>query len=160
MSVIDTATNTVVGSPMKLGVFATGVVVTPDEIPRLRRGVHRRTNWGRQNVGDRHGYQHGGGFPDEAWGLPDGVVVTPDGSRVYVSDRTFEGVWVIAIQPPKAPTRVKAVAGNFAATVSWVRPPSTYKVIDYKVLAYNAAGRSSASPALSRRRRCRARSRG
>ena len=124
MSVIDTATNTVVGSPMKLGVFATGVVVTPDGSRAFYvvGYTDEPTGAGRMSVIDT-GYQHGGGFPDEAWGLPDGGGGDPGWIPRLRVRPYLEGVWVIAIQPPKAPTRVKAVAGNYAATVSWVRPP-------------------------------------
>jgi YVTN family beta-propeller protein len=142
VSVIDTATNTVVVSPMTLGFFAEGVAVTPDGSRLNVVGyTDEPTGAGRMSVIDT-ATNTVLGSPMKLGDWLEGVVVTPDGSRVYVSDRTFEGVWVVAIQPPKAPTRVKAVAGNFAATVSWVRPPMTYKVIDYKVLAYDAAGRS------------------
>ncbi|MCU0296556.1 MAG: hypothetical protein MUD05_10955, partial [Candidatus Nanopelagicales bacterium] len=47
----------------------------------------------------------------------------------------YTGALLSLPQPPKAPTSVKAVAGTYAATVSWARPSSAYEVLDYKVLA-------------------------
>ena len=59
-----------------------------------------------------------------------------------VAPDDFTGALLSLPQPPKAPTSVKAVAGTYAATVSWARPSSAYEVLDYKVLAYDAAGKS------------------
>ena len=79
VSVIDTATNTVVAT-IPVGHGPDGVAVTPD-------GTHAyvANAGGQQCLGDRHGHQHGGGH-DPGGEFPDGVAVTPDGKHAYVTN--------------------------------------------------------------------------
>ena len=81
VSVIDTATNTVVGSPIPVGSFPFGVAVTPDGSKVYVTNARRQ-----HRIGDRHGDQHGGRPPIPVGVDPVGVAVTPDGSKVYVTN--------------------------------------------------------------------------
>ena len=65
VSVIDTATNTVVGTPIPVVNGPEGVAVTPGRETRLCREYSRR-----QCFGDRHSHQHGGGVPDRGGTRP------------------------------------------------------------------------------------------
>jgi YVTN family beta-propeller protein len=98
VSVIDTATNTVVGSPITVGRGPIGVAVTPDgsKVYVVNRGsktvlvIDTATN---TVVGSPIP------LPDEAGGFSGnfafGVAVTPNGSKVYVTDTTINAVSVI-----------------------------------------------------------------
>jgi YVTN family beta-propeller protein len=114
VSVIDTATNTVLGS-IPVGNNPFGVAVTPDG---SRVFV---TNFGGGSVtviDTATNTVVGSEIPVGAH--PDGVAVTPDGSRVFVTNNDTPGsVTVVAIQPPSAPGSVTATAGDAQMAVAW-----------------------------------------
>jgi YVTN family beta-propeller protein len=90
VSVIDTATNTVVGSPIAVGGAPAGVAVTPDgskvyvtnQLDNTVSVIATATNMvvGSPTVGD----------------TPACVAITPDGSKVYVTNANGNTVSVIA----------------------------------------------------------------
>ena len=65
VSVIDTATNTVVGSPIPVGIFPRAVAITPNGTQAYV--VNGELQHG---FGDRHGYQYGGRITDPGGVLP------------------------------------------------------------------------------------------
>jgi YVTN family beta-propeller protein len=80
VSVIDTATNTVVGSPILVGEFPYGVAVTPDGSKVYV------TNEGSNTVSViATATNTVVGSPIPVGASPNGVAVTPDGSKVYVT---------------------------------------------------------------------------
>jgi YVTN family beta-propeller protein len=93
VSVIDTATNTVVGSPITVGQIPVGAAVTPDgskvyvanSFDNTVSVIDTATNTVVTTIPV-------GGF----LATPRGVAVTPDGSKVYVTDRVSSTVSVIA----------------------------------------------------------------
>ena len=80
VSVINTATNTRRFPDHRRDLPGWGGGV-PGWVPRLRHQPRLR-----HGVGDQHGDQHGGRFPDPRRGPPVGVAVSPDGSRAYVTN--------------------------------------------------------------------------
>ena len=86
MSVIDTATNTVIGSPIPVGGSPYGVAVTPDgskvyvtnDLSNTVSVIDTTTNTVI-------------GTPIRVDVNPFGVAVTPDGSKVYVTNVGFPG---------------------------------------------------------------------
>jgi YVTN family beta-propeller protein len=116
--VIDTATNKVVGPPIKLGT-GTGplaVAVTPD-------GTHAyvaNSGTGTVSVIDTatNNVLTGPGFPIPVGTGPDGVAVTPDGTQVYVTNAGAGTVSVIATNhPPTVPPKVVATIPVSARSV-------------------------------------------
>jgi len=112
VSAIDTATNTVVGSPIPVGSQPTGVAVTPDGIRAYvtDRGVASvsviatATNALLATV--TVGLQ------------PIGVAVTPDGTRVYVANRSSNTVSVIATATDNVVATVKVGSAPFGVAVT------------------------------------------
>ena len=93
VSVIDTATNTVVAT-IAVGSRPSGVAVTPDgKHAYVANGIFLAR---RHGLGDRHGHQHGGGGhgPGGEFTLM-AIAVTPDGKHVYVVNFGSNNVSVI-----------------------------------------------------------------
>jgi YVTN family beta-propeller protein len=93
VSVIDTATNTVVGSPIPVGLSPLGVAITPD-------GAHAyvtNNSDGSVSVIDT-ATNTAVGSPIPVGGHPFGLAITPDGTRAYV-----------ALQFGPAPTTVSVI---------------------------------------------------
>ena len=88
VSVIDTATNTVVAT-IPVGVIPFGVAITPDGTRAYVANVS--SNY---RLGHRHRDQHRG-CDDTGWGIPRGVAITPDGTRAYVTNEGSNTVSVI-----------------------------------------------------------------
>ena len=89
VSVIDTATNTVIAT-IPVGSSPFGVAVTPDGSK-----VYVANDERQHGVGDRHGDQHGDRHRSPSASVPYGVAVTPDGSKVYVTNTGASTVSVI-----------------------------------------------------------------
>ena len=90
MTVIDTTTNTVVGTPIPVGNSPSGVGVDPT--------VHRAyvaNCWQQQRDGDRHDDQHRRGHPHPRGEQPRGVGVDPTVHRAYVANHSSNNVTVI-----------------------------------------------------------------
>src|SRR5215831_9495250 len=91
VSVIDTATNTVVGSPVPVGIEPWGVAVTPDGskvyVTDLSSNNVSVIDTATNTVV---------GSPIPVGSQPYGVAVTPDGSKVYVATIGEDTVSVIA----------------------------------------------------------------
>jgi YVTN family beta-propeller protein len=90
VSVIDTATNQEVGSPIPVGLGPFGIAITPDArtayVSNIDTGLVKAVDLGsRQVVGPPIGV--GGG--------PQGIAVTPDGSRAYVATNGGDQVALI-----------------------------------------------------------------
>src|SRR5215472_16940294 len=80
VSVIATATNTVVGLPIPVGLSPLGVGVTPD------RSKAYVTNHGSNTVSVIDTASNSVSATIPVGGSPFGVAVTPDGSKVYVAN--------------------------------------------------------------------------
>jgi YVTN family beta-propeller protein len=92
VSVIDTTTNTAIGSPITVGPFPLGVAVTPDGSTVYVTNHHSNTVSTIDTVTDTVS-----GTPISVGLSPFGVTVTPDGSTVYVTHETFLSGTVSAI---------------------------------------------------------------
>ena len=90
VSVIDTATNTVVGSPITVGVRPQGMAVTPDGSNVYVANIFDDT----VSVIDT-ATNTVVGSPINVAHFPFGVAVTPDGSNVYVANASSDTVSVI-----------------------------------------------------------------
>jgi YVTN family beta-propeller protein len=90
VSVIDTATNTVVGSPIAVGSAPTGVAVTPDG-HRVYVGNYNSSTVSVIDTATSTVI----GEPITVGNGPIGVAVTPDGRRVYVANYNPNNVSVI-----------------------------------------------------------------
>jgi YVTN family beta-propeller protein len=118
VSVIDTATNKVVGPPIALGT-GTGpvaVAVTPD-------GTHAcvaNTGTGTVSVIDTatNTVLTGPGFPIPVGTGPDGIAVTPDGTQVYVTNAGAGTVSVIATATNKSVATIPVSAGSVPGAVA------------------------------------------
>src|SRR5258708_26718037 len=83
VSVIDTATNTVIGSPIPVGPNPRAVAVTPDgsKVYITNLNFFASTVWVIATATDTVT-----GSPIPVGSFPVGVAVTPDGSKVYVAN--------------------------------------------------------------------------
>jgi YVTN family beta-propeller protein len=106
VSVIDTATNTVVGSPITVGTGPEGVAVTPDGSK-----VYVANLGGTVSVIDT-ATNTVVGSPMSGGTNPLGVAVTPDGSKVYVTNNFNGTVSVIATATNTVVGSPIAVGGN------------------------------------------------
>ena len=90
VSVFDTGTNQVVGSPIPVGLGPFGIAITPDG------GTAYVTNidTGEVKVIDTRTKQVVGS-PIMVGGGPEGIAITPDGSRAYVATNGGEKLAVI-----------------------------------------------------------------
>jgi YVTN family beta-propeller protein len=90
VSVIDTATNQVVGSPIPVGLGPFGMAITPDArtayVANIDVGLVKAIDVGTKQVA---------GTPIEVGGGPEGIAITPDGTRAYVATNGGERVAVI-----------------------------------------------------------------
>ena len=120
VSVIATATNTVVGSPITVGTNPVGVAVTPDGSKVYV------ANFGSNTVSVIDTATNTVvGSPITVGSNPEGVAVTPDGSKVYVANQNGGTVSVIA-------TATNTVVGSpitdFGAPVGVAVTPDGSKV--------------------------------
>jgi YVTN family beta-propeller protein len=86
VSVISTATNTVVGLPIPVGLSPLGLVVIPD------RSKVYVTNHGSGTVSVINSASNSVSATIPVSASPFGVAVTPDGSKVYVAHDTTPGI--------------------------------------------------------------------
>src|SRR5260370_28109663 len=84
VSVIDTATNTVIGSPIPVGPFPLGVAVTPDGSTVYVTNHHSNMVSVIDTVTDTVS-----GSPIPVGVFPFGVAVTPDGGKGYVANEKY-----------------------------------------------------------------------
>ena len=88
VSVIATATNTVVGSPIVVGIFPQGVAITPDGrfayIANFGSGTISVINTATNAVATI-----------SVGGSPEGIAITPDGNFVYIANQSNNAVSVI-----------------------------------------------------------------
>ena len=109
VSVIATATNTVIGSPIAVGSFSEGVAVTPDGSKVYV------TNEGSGTVSVIATASNTViGSPIAVGSDPFGVAVTPDGSKVYVANAGSNGVSVIATATNTVIAPIAVGSGPFA----------------------------------------------
>jgi YVTN family beta-propeller protein len=96
VSVIATATNTVVGSPIPVGSSPTGIAITPDGahvyVANLLDGTVSVIATATNTVVDTFPV----GSSSSGQSLPLGVAITPDGSHVYVANLAESEIDVIA----------------------------------------------------------------
>jgi YVTN family beta-propeller protein len=104
VSVIDTATDTVVGSPITVGTSPLGVAVTPDGRKVYVTNSNPFGSSGTVSVIDTT-TNTVVGSPITVGNFPVGVAVTPDGSKVYVANRS-------SASPSSASVSVIATATN------------------------------------------------
>jgi YVTN family beta-propeller protein len=110
VSVIDTATNTVIGSPIPVGRFPVGVAVTPDGSKVYV------TNYDANTVSVIATATNTviATIPVGFGSSPLGVAVTPDGSKVYVANRNGGTVSVIATANNTVLATIPVGGGLFA----------------------------------------------
>lgn len=119
VSVINAATNTVVGSPIPVGSLPRGVAVSPDG---TRAYV---VNYGSRSVSMINTATNAVvGSPIAVGSYPWGVAVSPDGTRAYVTNEGSRTVSALALRP-SPPTSVTAIAGDRQVTASWSAPSYT-----------------------------------
>jgi len=113
VSVISTATDTVVGSPIIVGLSPVGLAVTPDG-----RKVYVTANFfpgGPVSV-----INTGTGTVSTITGIdkPFGVVVSPDGRNVYVTDQTRASVVVIDAATDTIVRTISVGQGPFGVAIA------------------------------------------
>jgi YVTN family beta-propeller protein len=113
VSVIDTATNTVIGSPIAVGFGPSGVAVTPDGStvyvanggsPSTVSVIATATNTVTATI--------------PVGTYPEGVAVTPDGSKVYVTNDGSNSVSVIATATITVTTTITVGTAPFGVAVT------------------------------------------
>jgi YVTN family beta-propeller protein len=137
VSVIDTKTNTVIGSPIPVGSLPAGVAVTPDG----STVYVANTNDTNVSVIDT-ATNTVIGSPIRVGFDPEGVAVTPDGSKVYVANELSNTVSVIAT----ATNMVIATIPGFDAPVAFgkfIQPAPKFAGIPGKA---NCFGKSVSAP--------------
>ncbi len=97
VSVIDTQTNQVVGSPIVLGKGVAAIAITPDG----RRAYVANEESGTVSVIDTQTNQVVGA-PITVGKIPAGIAITPDGKRAYVANGESDTVSVIDTQSNQA----------------------------------------------------------
>ncbi|MCA1005666.1 beta-propeller fold lactonase family protein [Rhodococcus hoagii] len=105
VSVIDTATTTVIGDPIPVGTEPSRVAITPDG---SRAYVTNQSSNTVSVIDTATGTVVGD--PIRVGAYPVGVAITPDGSRAYVTNQVSNMVSVIAIE--QAPTLAGAPAAG------------------------------------------------
>src|SRR5947208_16848372 len=108
VSVIDTTTNTVVGSPISVGHVPVGVAITPDG------GKVYITNDGANTVSVIDTATNTVTATVTVGFSPYGAAVTPDGSKVYVADEENGTVSVIATATDTVLATVLPVVGSLS----------------------------------------------
>jgi YVTN family beta-propeller protein len=106
LSVIDTASNTLIGSPITVGITPTGVAVSPDgstvyvtnQGPSINNGTVSVINTATNNVTKT--------ITDPSFSGPFGVAVSPDGSTVYLANVDSDTVSVIDTATSKVTTTI------------------------------------------------------
>src|SRR5258708_4080336 len=110
VSVIATATNTAIGSPIPVGLSPLGVAVTPD------RSKGYVTNHGANTVSVIHTATNSVSATIPVGASPFGVAVTPDGTKVYVARSPRRGGHFGGARRPHTVSVIGAVTHPGVAT--------------------------------------------
>jgi len=111
VSVIATATNTAIGSPIPVGLSPLGVAVTPD------RSKGYVTNHGANTVSAIHTATNSVSATIPVGASPFGVAVTPDGTKVYVARSRGRGGHFGGGRRPDSVSVIETVTNAVIATV-------------------------------------------
>jgi len=122
VTVIDTRTNTVVGSPITVGDSPWGVAVAPDGAEVYVTNI----NSGSVSVIDTRTNTAVATFP--AGPNPHGVAVSPDGARLYVANDNFAASTITVIDAETGTTVAAIATGNGNSTAGVTVSPDGQKV--------------------------------
>jgi YVTN family beta-propeller protein len=133
VSVIDTATNTVVGSPIPVGVTPWGMAITPDGTTVYVANYNSKT----VSVIDT-ATNTVVGSPIPVGTQPFGVAITPDGTTAYVVNDVSNNVSVIGTATNKVTTAIPVGISPFAVAIT--PDGTTAYVVNYGPCPFPSCG--------------------